>query len=320
MTCIFGSTGKIGSLFKRLFPVAQCPHHTDPVFTPCKMYIFCNHSRKDFGTIVEFTEKMLEKIQDTPDVILINIASDAELIPIPSRLKYGSHKLKLRHSLEKRRNRVINIFFPYVTDSNIESLFMELSKIDYTRDFYYLSGLSNLVRPIWLNVPPKVIKSNVVWSGSQYCPKDKFNSTTIGHRDFYEAIRKEVQNEYRLDFAPYDDLRVGMLLWQLSFRGPKPDGNLHTDMKRCLFGNLFRIVYCVENESDYEIMIGGAKYTMTKGEMIVIPGGVPHQPLKMTDGSRKIIIIDLFTSSIPNYFMILIFYIFNTLKFLGIDV
>jgi hypothetical protein len=320
MACIFGSSGKIGSLFKRLFPYAQCPHHTDPVFTPCKMYIFCNHSREDFGTIVEFTEKMLEKIQDSPDVILINIASDAEIVPIPTRLKYGTHKLNFRHRLEKRRNRVINIFFPYVHEYNIEYLFNELSKIDYTRDFYYLSGLSSIVRPIWSNVPPKVIKSNVVWGGSQYCHKEAFNSTNIGYKDFYEAIREEVQNEYRLDFAPYDSLHVGMLMWQLSFRGPKPDGNLHTDMKRCLFGNLFRIVFCVENESDYEILIGGSKYTMSTGEMIVIPGGVSHQPLKMTDGSRKIIIVDLFTSSIPNYFMILIFYWFNTLKFLGIDV
>jgi hypothetical protein len=263
---------------------------------------------------------MLALIPDTPDVTLVNIASDSEIVPMPTRLKYGKLKTKMRYLLEKRRNKVVNIFFPYVTDSNIDSLFLELLKIDYRRDFYYLSGISQLFKPVWSHTPPRVIKANVTWEGSNYCPKELFNSRIIDNKELYEAVRKEVEDAYRLDMIPYDELNFGILMWQLSFRGQKPDGKLHKDMKRCLFGNLFRVIYCVENESDYEIMIDGKVYTMNSGEMIVIPSGLEHQPLKMTDGSRKIIVIDLFTSNIPDFFRILFFYIFHSFKFLGIDV
>ena len=57
-------------------------------------------------------------------------------------------------------------------------------------------------------------------------------------------------------------------------------------------------------------------YEMDVGDIIVIPAGIKHQPLETTYGTRKIIVIDYFTSNIPN----VLFIIFNNLKFLGINV
>jgi hypothetical protein len=320
MTCIFGSSGKIGTLFKSIFPDAQCPHHTNPSFKPCKLYIFCNHYRGDFSRITKFTHQMLAIIEDVPDVTIINIASDAEIIPIPTRLKYGQLKKELRYDLEKRRNRIINIFFPYVTSYNTYDLYMKLAAIDFRRDFYYFSDLSNLVRPLWSTIKPLKISSDVNWNEALYCHKDSFNSEIIDNPVLYESVRLKIEDAYRIDLIPHSELHLGMLSWQLSFSGDKKQGKMHTDMKRCLFGNLFRAILCIENDTDYKILIDDMTYDMHVNDIIIIPDGVRHQPLKTTYGSRKIIVLDFFTSKIPNFFMILLFYIFNNLKFLGLEV
>jgi len=320
MTCIFGSTGKIGSLFKIIYPDAQCPHHTNPIFSKCSKYIFCNHNIKDYSQIVRFTNEMLVHIPNSEDVILVNIASDAEIIQIPTRIQYGNIKKEFRYSLEKRRNRVVNIFFPHVKQSNMVELLSQLRMIDFSRDFYYLSDVSRIFKPIWSSIPSVVIQSDIQWTQSQYCIKEKFSSEVVQNGQFYDQVRREVENAYRLDLVSHDQLHLGMLSWQLIFQGAKPDGKVHVDMKRCLFGNLFRAIVCVENDSDNQLLIGETMYQMKRGDIIVIPDGVRHQPLKTSHGSRKIIICDLFTSHVPDYFKILLFYIFNNLKFIGIEV
>jgi hypothetical protein len=320
MTCIFGSSGKIGSMFRLLLPKAQCASYKDPVFEPAETYIFCNHSKPDYRPVVTFTKGILEKIPDIPEITIINIASDAEIIPIPGRLKYGKLKKHVRKFLEQRKNRVINIFFPYVTKRNWSFLFEKLSQVDLKRDFYYLSPLSNLVKPLWFKIQPVTIHTDINWSESQYCTKSSFDSRLVHDESLYEKVRVIVEDRYRLDLVPYENLKMGFLAWQLAFEGPKPDGKNHIDMKRCLFGNLFRALLCVENTTDYEILIGDQKYTMQENDIIVIPGGLSHQPLRTTKGSRKIIVMDYFTSAIPNPILIFLFYLFNTIKILGVDV
>jgi hypothetical protein len=265
--------------------------------------------------------KILKKIPNDPSITIVNIASDAEIIPIPSRLNYGKLKRESRLLLESRKNRVVNIFFPYVTQKNWLELFYKLSRIDYKRNFYYLSPLSNLIKPITFKVEPTIIHTHINWKDSRYCIRENgFKSQLVQNKGLYETIRVLVEDAYSLDMVPHDDLHVGFLSWQLAFDGPKPLGKKHTDMKRCLFGNLFRALLCIENTTDYKITIGDQVYTMAQNDIIVIPGGIKHQPLSTTQGARKIIVLDYFTTSTPDFIRIFMFYVFNSLKILGIEV
>jgi hypothetical protein len=326
--CIFGGSGKIGSMFHNLYKNAFLPKFnsdyteyflTENLKKKLKKYrtiVLCHHNIESPWQIYVLTLEILRNINDDHETTIINIASDAEILWIPFRLEYGKMKKRFREELFKRKNRIINIFFPYVSTSNYIDLYTRLAKIDWSYNNYYLSPWSSIVRPCLLRYAH--------WNEpaiEQICFENNSKlSQVLDDRGTYENMRIILERKLRVQLVPFDNLLFKFVMWKLQFEGYTKAGQWHLDMKRCLFGNSLRTIACIENTSDYKIAVENEVFSMNKNDMLVLPDGVWHQPLPMTHGKRTIIVFDFFTSQLPNIIAIFLFLLFNQLKILGINV
>lgn len=346
-TCIFGSSGRIGSIFKRLFPMASLFYYnhdydnTHVISKDCiarlqtsNILVLCHHNLKDPFSYRQLTVDILKYLPNDNNITIINIASDAEILPIPFRIQYGNAKKYVRRILESRKNRVITVFTPYITMTNIgdyEQKVQEIHKQGWKFDFYYLSMVSSIARP-W-----KVSKSvdNLVFRGlaydDPYLAKFVYDTNSLQstsnfeHRKILDTVlykRMMLLLEYhlRVKLVETPSTFMGYISWLLLFKDNNGTGKMHQDMRRCLFGSLFRCIICIKDTSDYQIRVGSRIYKLKQGDVLVIPDGTYHQPLQMTHGERTICILDYFTSNIVNVIAVIFFLIFNKFKAIGINV
>jgi hypothetical protein len=334
--CIVGSSGKVGSMF---FRGALSLHAMHTIYTPrfgkdyqetaiyksmtemlekSKTIIMCHHDINYPEKIYLLTTDIINNCVDTENVTIINIASDAEIINIPYRIKYGRMKSQVRLDLHNRNNRVINIFLPFVNETNYDYFFEKINAIllEPNYNVYYLSSISNIVKPLHAKV--------LIWNEPRLSEFNfpRFNnfSTRMDDEYLYTEIKLIIEEKMKIPLVAYNELSFFFVMWQLFFKTPLEIGKLHVDMKRCIFGRMFRVIICLENTSDYAIFIDGSVYAMRTNDILIIPDNVYHQPLQTTYGERRVIIFDFFTSSIPNYFTVFLFLLFNTFKLFDINV
>jgi Aspartyl/Asparaginyl beta-hydroxylase len=322
--CIFGSGGKIGSMFHKLFPGASCPRYNidyddHRVFDPLKLtleksntIILCHHNIKNPWQIYILTRQIVNYVRNDPAICIINIASDAEIIPIPLRLQYGQMKKRLRKDLNKRMNRVIHIFFPHVNKRNISTLYSRLQSLNWKYDYYYFSDISAIVKPLDIQ--------HILWNEKIEGLEFKNNgrlSQLIDDRTIYEKVRMVVEQKIRIQLVPFDSIPFNFIMWKLQFEHQVKPGHWHRDMKRCVFGKSLRTIICIENTSDYRIAVEDEVFTMQENDILILPNTCLHKPLDMNHGKRVILIFDFFTNNFPHLLYIIIFFMFNYTKLLG---
>jgi hypothetical protein len=276
---------------------------------------------------------ILRKIPNINNIILVNIASDAELIKIPKRYKYGNIKKQIRLYLETRKNRVINIFMPYINNKNYSIIKNKLFNMDWKYDYYYFSAISNIYMPCLTNI--KYTQKHYIFENfEKNCPLlinfinkctfdkanliDKFKEITINEANLYNEIRIELEKKIHIKFK--QNPKMGKTMWVLLFNNHTKLGKNHIDMQRNLFGRLFRCIICIYDNSDYTFKVGDNVYKLKTGDAIILPSEVFHQTLPMTYGHRAVLIIDYFTTNIVNLNKLLLFNIFNNIKKLNINV
>lgn len=344
--CIFGSNGKIGSIFKNLYPHATTFKYgldytseniistdcVDFLKSRCKLLILCHHNLKEPLSYLKLTCNILDTYPDLPGNNVINIASDAELIPIPTRYLYGNVKRLLRKRLEDRNGRAINIFCPYIHQHNnkyITRFIFGAFREGWSKDYYYFSPLSKVVKPWRVQNKSIFLKgagftneyvANYILQTSGKKLSKAFHHEILANKKLYMNICSIMEKNLHIDVIHNPSLFFGYVGWVLNFKGECKEGTMHKDMKRCYFGSMFRCILCVKDTSDFTIEIDGEILKPSQGDILVIPDSVDHKPLKMSYGERIICVFDVFTSEYINIVSVVLFLIFNNIKSLGVNV
>jgi hypothetical protein len=332
--CILGSSGKIGTMFKSMldghnmydmylpkflvdYSETRTSEQMNNMLLECDCVVLCHHNLKNPDNFYKLTQHIIQHINTNS--IIINIASDAEILPIPFRILYGKVKKKIRYEFSTLPNRVINIFFPYVTATNVQLLTQQVHQLNWKYDYYYLSGISKLMKPCILK--PTIWNDKFVTNYVKTFSKSE-NSlyTKITNKELYMFVHEVLENKLRIQFKQYYQLSLKTLIWQLYFKGIQGPGKNHIDMKRCLFGNMVRVIMCIHDTSDYTIRVNNQSLKLKYGDILLLPNNTYHQPLGVTYGERKLVVLDFFTSSIINPVSVLLFYIISKCKIFGFNV
>lgn len=330
-SCILGSSGKIGKMFTSMlngqdvylpkFSVDYYETTTSEkmnnLLSQCDCVILCHHNLKNPDHFYTLTQEIIKNINEKS--IIINIASDAEILAIPFRILYGKVKKKIRYNLSTLPNRVINIFFPYVTASNLQLLTQQVHNLNWKYDYYYLSGISNFIKPCILK-PTIWYDENITNYVKTFSNSENILYSKITNKQLYMFIHKVLENKLRIQFKHYYQLSLTNLMWRLYFKGVQHIGKNHIDMKRCLFGNMVRVLICLHDTSDYKIRVDNQTLKLNYGDILILPNKTYHQPLGMTYGEREVVILDFFTSSVLNPVSIIMFYIFSKCKMFGMNI
>ena len=136
----------------------------------------------------------------------------------------------------------------------------------------------------------------------------------------YSFVHRHLENKLCLRFKKYHQLLFTTLIWQLYFKGRQSVGKYHVDLKRCLFGDMVRVLICVNDTSDYTILVENKTLKLKYGDLLLIPNKTYHAPLGMTHGERTYIVLDFFTCSIIDPVKVILFCIFSHIKIFGINV
>ena len=159
---------------------------------------------------------------------IVNFCSEAEIIYMPNRYKYGKLKKKINKILNDSIHIVYNIYLPYEKFIDIPNLLLNFDS-DYL--FHYPGILSQYTRPCYSN-------------------------TLVCHgNSSIETIEKKYGI---LLFHP-----LFLKKWKLYFSGNNKKGKLHYDRQRC-FGNTFRVLKTIKNTSNYTILINNKIFTPSK--------------------------------------------------------